>query len=160
MNISKARLVAIIIVLAVFSSCYINPEVDLSQSIPVTVNSLPEAMAWVANNIQYVDDGEAYGYENFQTPEETYRLRRGDCEDYALLLMYFAEEQLGMKTYLQLVGDEGAELPRHAIADIQGYWIEAIYGYGISKEAYKAFRKVDYETALKEIYNRGYVVIF
>jgi predicted transglutaminase-like cysteine proteinase len=41
---------------------------------------------WVGTNIQYRYDSEAYGREHWQLPKETISMRRGDCEDFSILL--------------------------------------------------------------------------
>lgn len=157
----KAYLVAILLLVLLSGGCYLTPEIDLSQNIPYKVYSLDEARGWVATQVDYVSDEVSHGYEHFQMPEETYRISQGDCEDQALLLMYFAHHDLGLPAYLQLVGLPGADKPSHAVADINGVWYEAIYGYPITdRSIYKPFRKIAYDVALREIYDRGYVVIF
>jgi hypothetical protein len=42
---------------------------------------------WVAANIEYKNDEEQWGVDEYwQTPDETLSLRTGDCEDFAILL--------------------------------------------------------------------------
>ncbi len=41
---------------------------------------------WVADNIGYKSDGERWGKDYWQTPEETLTYRTGDCEDFSILL--------------------------------------------------------------------------
>jgi transglutaminase-like putative cysteine protease len=59
--------------------------------------------AWAAKNIRYVRDP---NFELVQRPEETLRLRAGDCDDVAALMasMY---EALGLKTRFALVDTDG-----------------------------------------------------
>jgi len=46
-----------------------------------------EIRDWVAKNIEYVKDSEAYGESDYwQLPRETLSLRTGDCEDFSVLL--------------------------------------------------------------------------
>src|SRR4030042_1963237 len=57
------------------------------QAIDVRFTSVNDAWYWISRNIAYVGDEDGGGK---QTPEETYARRKGDCEDFALLLAYFA----------------------------------------------------------------------
>jgi len=41
---------------------------------------------WVATNINYMPDGQRWGRDYWQTPEETLSLHTGDCEDFSILL--------------------------------------------------------------------------
>ena len=65
--------------------------------------------AWVAKNINYVRDP---NFELVQRPEETLKLRAGDCDDVAVLLasMY---EALGLKTKFALVDTNGDGVADH-----------------------------------------------
>jgi hypothetical protein len=46
---------------------------------------------WVYDNIEYTSDYDVYGKDNWQNPEETYLLKKGDCEDESILFAYFAQ---------------------------------------------------------------------
>jgi len=65
--------------------------------------------AWVAKNINYVRDP---NFELVQRPEETLKLRAGDCDDVAVLLasMY---EALGLKTKFALMDTDGNGVADH-----------------------------------------------
>ncbi len=72
-------------------------------------NDIPEfenakqATKWVNNFIKYKNDKEIYNCKDYwQTPEESYILKTGDCEDYALFLMYILKEKFNFETYLIL----------------------------------------------------------
>ena len=56
---------------------------------------------WVLRNILYTPDPSP---EEWQTPEETYELGQGDCEDQAILFMYFANKYFGYEPILILAG--------------------------------------------------------
>lgn len=45
-------------------------------------------LQWVKYNIRYVSDQTTWGGEEWQTPQQTYELRTGDCEDLVILTMY------------------------------------------------------------------------
>ena len=48
--------------------------------------------SWLKHNIEYVDDDSG---QYVQSPLETYEWRTGDCEDFAILMMYFIHTELG-----------------------------------------------------------------
>lgn len=56
----------------------------------------PEAIQnWLSQNIQYKTDQSVHGVDEYwQTPSETYALRSGDCEDWAILMMYLIRTNL------------------------------------------------------------------
>jgi predicted transglutaminase-like cysteine proteinase len=52
-----------------------------------TEDGFDDIRDWVAANIEYKDDEEQWGVDDYwQTPEETLSLYSGDCEDVAILL--------------------------------------------------------------------------
>jgi hypothetical protein len=59
----------------------------------VGVNTIEEALHWVHYNIDY--QHEELGKDEWQTPEQTLDMRKGDCEDYCILFMYLAFEEVG-----------------------------------------------------------------
>jgi len=64
---------------------------------------------WVGNNIEYRDDTETHGSEDFwQLPRETLSKRTGDCEDFSILLcsLYRAVGWDRNRVYVVL-GEEG-----------------------------------------------------
>ena len=78
---------------------------------------------WVLQNIKYTPDPPP---EEWQTPEETYELRQGDCEDQAILFMFFVNKHFGYEPILILArGKEG----NHALAEI-----EDVYYFNIRED--------------------------
>jgi predicted RNA-binding Zn-ribbon protein involved in translation (DUF1610 family) len=64
------------------------------------IDSPVELWIWVRNYIRYVKDGTGRRvHEVWQLPRETYRWRRGDCEDSALLLAEWLR-YLGYEAYV------------------------------------------------------------
>ncbi len=59
---------------------------------------------WIRDHIKYVKD--VNGYETLQTPDNTLRIRGGDCDDHALLAATLFEA-IGLKTYFKIVGENG-----------------------------------------------------
>lgn len=78
-------------------SCY-----EYEKSIPIYnydfpndihVNTVEEALQWMIHNISY-----KYKENNYtQTPEETFKLKTGDCDDFSMLLAYIFYTKLHLK---------------------------------------------------------------
>lgn len=79
---------------------------------------------WVLKKIKYV--AEVAGKDEWQTPIETYESRQGDCEDQAILFMYFVNRYFGYEPLLILA--KGKKI-NHYIAEIEG-----IYYFNIWEE--------------------------
>ena len=85
------------------------------------ITDLKSAWRWVANNIEYkIDTLEWFQYDDWQSAEETLQKRKGDCEDFCILLGEFLH-RLGYETALIII-------PRgdgyHAILQVGGLFIE------------------------------------
>ena len=66
------------------------------------------------SNFRFTDDESLFGTEDYwQSPEEFWRLRAGDCEDYALLAQYVLT-RLGYESYVVSLYDD--QLYAHTIA--------------------------------------------
>jgi hypothetical protein len=76
--------IAILILLAMFSGCYYSDD----QDIDISFNSFDDMAAWITENIEYKKDI----LDEWQTPEQTYAKRTGDCEDFAFLASYWLRE--------------------------------------------------------------------
>jgi hypothetical protein len=72
-----------------------------------------EFIAYVQNNWKYISDTE---YKVVQTPQESYRLLSGDCDDFATMIAYYLEEIYGYDTKLIVTNNNG-EL--HLVAFVQ-----------------------------------------
>ena len=65
----------------------INPPYEGDPADQPTQDGFDAIRDWVADNIEYKNDEEQWGVDEYwQTPEETLSLRTGDCEDFAILL--------------------------------------------------------------------------
>jgi hypothetical protein len=86
---------------------------------PETFQSPAEAVRWVSDNMTYKVS------PLWQTPEQTYQLRTGDCADYSLLAMYFLHE-MGVDTELLEINNGEYyhalvhDLTDNVIWDVQG----------------------------------------
>lgn len=116
----KRPLIIIMVMFLVFFlyTCAIEPETwDYTFKHDIEITSARDAMNWITYNVMPVSDNRDY----WQSPEETYALRGGDCEDMCILFMYLIHEQLGMNPELHIlrVGDTGIY---HAVV-----WCNDIY---------------------------------
>jgi hypothetical protein len=62
---------------------------------PTGATSPQEIGVWLYQNIRYVGDAIHDESEYWQSPDQTYVWASGDCEDFALLMMYLIHTELG-----------------------------------------------------------------
>ncbi len=84
----------------------------------IIVNDLREAYSWVICNVCYKDDVEG---NYWQSPEETYKCKTGDCEDLSIMFMYLAH-CTGINPELCLVNT--FDMLGHAIVRIDNYYYD------------------------------------
>ena len=110
------------------------------QDIDIEFETMEQAWKWIDDSIEYKIDNPDYK----QTPEETYRLRTGDCEDHALLMSYFGY-MLGLDIKLvRIYTDKGP----HIINKYDGIYFEPQTYPKIYFEKYLDIGQVwDYESA-------------
>lgn len=92
----------------------------------IQINSEEEAIDWVSTNITYKKDKADY----WQLPKQTYKRKKGDCEDFSLLLAYLLEIEFDIKTKLVLIGKGSG---RHILVKYNGIYVDAIHGYSRTK---------------------------
>lgn len=58
--------------------------------------SIESVLSWTSTNIRYAPDARMHypRLEYWQSPDQTYLWRAGDCEDYTILAMYFMHTEL------------------------------------------------------------------
>jgi hypothetical protein len=89
------------------------------------VENLCDVLDWVSTNIDYETDGD-YGYPAgyLKTPKQTYDDRRGDCDDYAILVGYLCWKELKKdpdEIFMVVVGYEYAGMwEYHSIVMVEG----------------------------------------
>jgi len=107
------------------------------------VSSIEEAIDIVVNDIKYADDIDVHWTTDYwQTPEETWTLQTGDCEDKALLLMYYLKT-LGIDSSMIIAkGPENL----HSWVNFQGKYVCPASGEYYKKMNHKA--KLSYEQAM------------
>ena len=123
--------------------------------IDIQFKDFNSAWYWVSTNIVYKSDMDAHGRrEEWQLPEQTYYLMTGDCEDFALLLGYFADKLGKRSEIVGMVTPEGG----HSILYVDGRYIDpGYYGYYYSSlyvERYETNRW-DYHTFLSAAETRS-----
>jgi hypothetical protein len=62
----------------------------------IEIKTVKEALVFVNINMKYIRDSDDY----WQLPEESYKKKTGDCEDYIIFFMYLLETKLDIKTSL------------------------------------------------------------
>src|SRR3989304_1902078 len=91
----KLTAILILIIVAVFG-CYWQPPDDyfpVYDEIPLLGFTSPIEIGWWNYwNIQYKTD--SISPEYWQSPLQTYSWKTGDCEDFAILMMYFIYREL------------------------------------------------------------------
>jgi hypothetical protein len=116
---------------------------DLPISLPKSINT---AWLWTVNNTCYFLDSKVHGVEEYwQSPYETYLRGSGDCEDYAILLGYFAYK-LGYDVYIILY--EVNPTTVHAITEINGTYYEP-QTYGKKPIVYNIYRRYSFLEAIQ-----------
>jgi hypothetical protein len=107
---------------------------------------LQEIYSWMCFNIRYEPEEE----DNWRMPEETYHRGKGDCEDLAILLMYFLWENGEASELVIVKSDKIQPGSHHALVRyngvlLEGYGFEAKDGrYGVVERSYtfqEALRK-------------------
>jgi hypothetical protein len=125
---------------------------DFENDIPV-FDSIQSALYWVQDNINYKkeNDNGDWNDEHWQTPEETYFLKTGDCEDYAILFAYIVKNKLNTNIEIEYVDiiysivketDSG-----HCFNDINYRYIDPQGGY-LDLDDYKIEFHIPYEETL------------
>lgn len=79
------KFIPFFIIISLFFGTILANETTLEET-KKTLNGDPYKIAeWMKNNIRPVDDSIGFG----QLPERTFKYKKGDCEDYAILSQYF-----------------------------------------------------------------------
>jgi hypothetical protein len=127
----------IIIILIMFNiACYTNEkEIEIKQMYDYTfeneieVKSLREALDYVSETIKY--QLEKIGFDYWKTPEETYSSKKGDCEDFSMLLLYIAWTMLDIDDCYLVKVNFDDEDTKHTIVRINGFYYAPQTGYKI-----------------------------
>lgn len=104
------RKVAVLLVLASLAGC----------SLPLpSVASVYDAENWVLSNITYADDMSTWGRADYwASPDETLALRKGDCDDRAVLFASIIHNELGVPSDSILFVKVSFPFPPHTEAHL------------------------------------------
>ena len=129
---------AVVLVVLLLLSCRpwwnVSPEYDPRfAEIPVLGIVEPsDAGVWLVENITGVGDGIHDMAEYWQSPDQTYVWRTGDCEDFAILMMYFLHTELGGWPQLAIGTCGTGKRNGHAWVIYEGRWYEAQGGADVT----------------------------
>lgn len=101
---------------------------------------------WLAINVEWVNDEIHDETEYWQSPDQTYQWRSGDCEDFAILMLYLLRFELGEKGQMVVGTIQGSG---HGWVRYQGVDYEPQGGTVVSGNAnYVPRQVIDYHEAL------------
>jgi len=90
----------------------------------ISVTTMEDALIYVTCDIEYKFDPSDY----WQTPEETYTLKTGDCEDKAILLQYILRNKLGIPSFFIALDFIEIKGVGHAMVFADGFFLESTNG--------------------------------
>ena len=129
----------------IISGCYILPQLP-DWVISEDFNSLEEGLSFIAA-FHYISGS----VNDWNTPEETYKRRGGDCSDLSLLLVHIMYEKLGLHDARVVFGYYNGF--NHAWVSLRNVWYEPQWGYEIEKEflneLYRYRNSYSYHEALR-----------
>ncbi len=112
--------------------------------------SMTDLLGWVSTKISYCSDQAAWGHEEYwASPQQTFDAHKGDCDDKAILFMYFAyTRDLSRDPYLL-----GVTLPDgagHALVEVSDRCYDPTNGtsYPISSMNYHVLYRLNYGQTL------------
>lgn len=107
-----------------------------------------ELSKWLKKNIRFQEDRFLFGKEDYwQSPEEFFKHKSGDCEDYAIFAQTILKSQ-GIESYV--VSFYGPNAYAHTVLiyqDEEGYSV-------LNQDKLKRYRAPTIEEALSKIYPR------
>lgn len=103
---------------------------------------------WVAENIDYSINNGVYSPHYWQNPEETYTIGSGDCEDLAIIALYLAYLDHGVKGFLIAGYFREDPMFGHAWVEIDGAWYDPMTGCEVDRgwadEVYYFYDRMSY----------------
>ena len=102
--------VAVCILVLALGGCanYFDPLWSFDEIPDLGIQTVQDAMWWVADEIYYVSDSIHYPADEYwQSPAQTYVWRSGDCEDYAILALYLIHRDMGIDGMMWCSSDHG-----------------------------------------------------
>ena len=115
------------------------------QQPPLTFSSIGDIYRYIGKNTHYALDSEVHGEEEYwQSPYETYSLKTGDCEDWAIFVGYFAAKQ---GHTVSIVGANLVYGGHHALVRIDGTLMD---GRCFTRFPANEIKSIDDEWSLEE----------
>ena len=126
---------------------FVSPDYDPTFNIPSTGATTPKGVcSWVTARVAYLSDTIHDRNDYWQSPDQTYEWGRGDCEDYALLVMYQIRQDLGGWPAL-VIGDVPSG--RHGWIEYEGRQYEPQTGVDVTNSPnYVLDKTVEYGKAM------------
>ena len=137
-----------ILLLTLLDGCVIDPIYEFDEIPDLGIQTIQDAMTWVACNINWVDDSIHYPADEYwQSPAQTYVWRSGDCEDYCILVLYLIHRDVGIDGQM-CVGyfyDSG-----HAWVYVDGHYWEPQGGWIVDDNPnYSLSYSIGYDEVIK-----------
>ena len=83
----------------------------------ISVQSFDDTLYYVYKSVEYKDET----FDYWQTPEQTYTLKNGDCEDFAIFTMWILWNKLKIDSRLILIFKNGQG---HAVIKVNGEYYD------------------------------------
>jgi hypothetical protein len=132
----KSRMAMLFFIILLLSSCgflvpFLGGQEEWNYSFNdggMTFTSLDSLCLWAADSIVYDSDIDHWGYsEYWASPEQTFASHKGDCEDKAILFMYFAHSTRlspdPLLVAVRMSGNTG-----HALVRVGSVYYDPTYG--------------------------------
>jgi hypothetical protein len=131
---SKARWTVLLLVILATASCS-TPELSYFSSWKYTFNdggqqfsSLQTLCTWIRQDIRYDSDVNLWGFsEYWASPEQTLEKKAGDCDDDAILFMYFAHTR-NLADDPELLGVQITPSVGHALVKVDDEYYDPTNG--------------------------------
>ena len=141
------RFIVLLAIILAGCSLFIPDDYDPQFDIPASCATTPvEVCQWVDARVIYLGDEIHDRLDYWQSPDQTFEWGRGDCEDYAILVLYLIHRDLGGWPELAVgtVGGNG-----HGWVAYNGHWYEPQTGGDVTDNPlYVLSRAVPYGEAL------------
>lgn len=134
---------------------------DLYEDVPTVYNiseptleldSIAEIVEYMYDNFYYLSDSSQFGVPDYwQAPQTFIENRGGDCEDYAIFVMYYLEK-LGYSDTRLIIYEE-SENKYHAIIRCKAVYYEPQDMYHIIDQNITPLRSYTLDEALSICYN-------
>ncbi len=162
-NKLKSLLLGTALAIAPLTNCekaiYI-PEIDWGNNIEFDVpkieyedRNIEGVLKWVSDNIEYRSDFQLYStLEYWATPEETFKKKAGDCEDFAILDLYLLKRDLDIEGKLVIgISKYSYNYQGHAWLEIDGQYFDGLSGESSEFPNYDIDSELSYEEVMRKI---------